>query len=114
MTSTHPVPALCVRPGLVDLVHRGGTFRVTRTRGSSSGGGGGGQQRRRSVAVCQSVTGNALMNDPVPTLGPQVTRVGMASFVPSLLSLMLRMLIIDACVHGEESIDIDRQTHTAG
>ena len=89
-----------------------------RTRGSSGGGGGGGggggQQRRRSVAVCQSVTGNALMNDPVPTLGPQVTRIGMASFVPSLLSLMLRMLIIDAWVHGEESIDIDRQTHTAG
>ena len=54
------------------------------------------------------------MSDPVPTLGPQVTRIGMASFVPSLLSLMLRMLIIDAWVHGEESIDIDRQTHTAG
>ena len=53
-----------------------------------------------------------LMNDPVPTLAPQVTRIGMASIVPSLLSVMLRMLIIDAWVHGEESIDIDRQTHT--
>ena len=77
-----------------------------RTRGSSGGGG----QRRRSVAVCQSVTGNALMSDPVPTLGPQVTRVGMASLLLSLQSVTLPMLIIDACLVGEEPIDMDRQT----
>ena len=70
------------------------------------------RQSRAASNACMPPTD--LMSDPVPTLGPQVTRVGMASFVPSLLSLMLRMLIIDAWVHGEESIDIDRQTHTAG
>ena len=74
------------------------------------GGGGGGEQQRRSVAVCQSVTGNALMSDPVPTLGPQVTRVGMASLLLSLQSVTLPMLIIDAWVVGEEPIDMDRQT----
>ena len=100
------MPALCVRPGLVDLVHRGGTHRVMRTRGGSGGGG----QRRRSVAVCQSVTGNALMSDPVPTLGPQVTRVATASLLLSLLSVTLPMLIIGAWVHGEKPIDMDRQT----
>ena len=78
-----------------------------RTRGSSGGGGGGGgggQQRRRSVAVCQSVTGNALMSDPVPTLGPQVTRVGMASLLLSLQSVTLPMLII-RCMGGGGGTD---------
>ena len=74
------------------------------------GGGGGGEQQRRSVAVCQSVTGNALMSDPVPTLGPQVTRVATASLLLSLQSVTLPMLIIDAWVVGEEPIDMDRQT----
>ena len=74
------------------------------------GGGGSGEQQRRSVAVCQSVTGNALMNDPVPTLGPQVTRVATASLLLSLQSVTLPMLIIDAWVVGEEPIDMDRQT----
>ena len=74
------------------------------------GGGGGGEQQRRSVAVCQSVTGNALMNDPVPTLGPQVIRLGTASLLLSLQSVTLPMLIIDAWVVGEEPIDMDRQT----
>ena len=69
---------------------------------------------RQSRAASNACPPTHIMSDPVPTLGPQVTRIGMASFVPSLLSLMLRMLIIDAWVHGEESIDIDRQTHTAG
>ena len=103
------MPALCVRPGLVDLVHRAGTHRVMRTRGSS----GGEQQRRRSVAVCQSVTGNALMTDPVPTLGPQVTRLGTASLLLSPQSVTLPMLIIGGWVHGEKPIDMDRQTRKA-
>ena len=78
--------------------------------GGGGGGGGGGEQQRRSVAVCQSVTGNALMSDPVPTLGPQVTSVGMASLLLSLQSVTLPMLIIGAWVHGEKPIDMDRQT----
>ena len=77
------------------------------------GGGGGGEQQRHSVAVCQSVTGNALMSDPVPTLGPQVTRVATASLLLSLQSVTLPMLIIGAWVHGEKPIDMDRQTRKA-
>ena len=50
------------------------------------------------------------MNDPVPTLAPQVTRVGMASLLLSLQSVTLPKLINDACLVGEEPIDMDRQT----
>ena len=43
-----------------------------------------------------------LMNDPVPTLAPQVTRVGMASLLASFTAItgILLMLIIDAWVHA--------------